>query len=77
MDVLHVLQVVHFIMFSPYRSVLIVQELYSGSIDAEVGVWESSLVYKPVVGENVQGEIQKGQEMLRDIYKAFVDGNPG
>jgi hypothetical protein len=48
------------------------QELYSGAVDAEIGVWESGLVYRPAVAAGVAEERLKGQEMLRDIYKAFA-----
>jgi hypothetical protein len=48
------------------------QELYSGAVDAEIGVWDSELVYRPFVPASVAEETLKGQEMLKDIYKAFA-----
>jgi hypothetical protein len=42
-------------------------------VDAEVGVWESNLVYRPAESASVVAQTLKGQEMLRDIYKAFVE----
>src|SRR5579859_4544871 len=48
------------------------QELYSGAVDAEISVWESELVYRPAVPARVAEQTLKGQEMLRDIYKAFA-----
>lgn len=49
------------------------KEMYSGGVDAEVGTWESSLVYRPPEKSSVAEETLRGQEMLRDIYRAFVE----
>jgi hypothetical protein len=49
------------------------QELYSGAVDAEVGVWQSKLTCKPIEMSSVSEKTLKGQEILRDIYKAFID----
>lgn len=48
------------------------QELYSGAVDAEIGVWDSELVCRPFVPARVAQETLKGQEMLRDISKALA-----
>jgi hypothetical protein len=47
-------------------------ELYSGAVDAEIGVWESNLVYRPAVAASVAEQTLRGQEMLKDISKAFA-----
>lgn len=48
------------------------EELYSGAVDADVGVWQSNLIYRPFEKSSVNEKTLEGQEMLRDIYNAFV-----
>lgn len=48
------------------------QEIYSGAVDAEIGVWGSGLLNRPVVPTAKDEATTKGQEVLRDIYEAFV-----
>jgi hypothetical protein len=44
-------------------------------VDAEVGVWESDLVYRPAQLASVAEETLRKQELLKDICRAFVGGN--
>ena len=44
-------------------------------MDAEIGVWESEMVYRPAQSAKLDEEVLRGQELLRDISKAFVGTN--
>ena len=50
------------------------QELYTGAIDTEIGIWESNLVYRPAEDSKVAENILRGQQLLRDLSKAFIPG---
>lgn len=51
---------------------MLIQEFYSGAVDAEVGVWESELLNRPIQSAAMDEGTIRGQEMLKDIYKAFM-----
>ena len=38
-------------------------------------MWQSDMLYQPAESSKVAEDRLKGQQMLRDIYKAFADGS--